>query len=753
VDIWSWVHDAERDLHEAGHERLADIVRQVPQMVSESHHQQVEMLVTEGVTLARAIDHPWIEIFLRHWRAQSRVFYRSDVSQGMDELVRLLDFAHQECTAKCPQSVCVTQDFCGAHGMLDGPGFGEERCAASAEALARIDASWPCFMCISEEHADALLDLGRNAEAEAFCRRQLAASMEAGEKSHDLVIKLAGALERLGRLDEAATLLESIDSSDQQPSIRRRHALARTLVFARLGRHSDALVARLDPDSIEPADFVRWMRAEQALCAGLPERNDSLLGRTLREFVELLARHGALYAQGEVSLGAASLALARGRDRLAALHLDAIDALLPVLRAPAALASEANMLRARLAPLERCELADSAVLDSLTDDAETDLDPLLAGSAAHPASAKMTLATCRVLDALGFPALSLERLSHFVKENPGSTAAQDALLRALVRAKDEAALVAYAAEARTEDSGKAQFYLGRMFINAGRWNEAALAFERVRTLDGTGQRATDANLALAYRQLGRHEEALALLDELAKSATETADDWERMIVATLLERHDKVRDSARRLGFKFEGEGPIDDPFAYCEVRLADEFGRAVDYRAVRINPVVARIVAMQSPDKPCRFRDEILVDPEALNPRSAPAEARDAAEDEYVPVYPAIKLLRPGGFRIYDLDGIYPGAPAIDVLRAVVEEASLVMSVRSSEAYQLTVKEGEPTVRGVYIFIAVPGHIATEEVYDILHTALASWREPITYRGLLHELGRDAEFDMQERIAQDLRL
>src|SRR5512134_1999572 len=102
MDIWSWVREAERELRESGQVRLADIIDQLPTLVIESEHEQVEALVPEGVALARAIDHPWVEVFLRHWLAQSRIFYRNDVTHGMDELVRLLDFAHGERTASCP---------------------------------------------------------------------------------------------------------------------------------------------------------------------------------------------------------------------------------------------------------------------------------------------------------------------------------------------------------------------------------------------------------------------------------------------------------------------------------------------------------------------------------------------------------------------------------------------------------------------------------------------------------------------------
>ena len=171
----------------------------------------------------------------------------------------------------------------------------------------------------------------------------------------------------------------------------------------------------------------------------------------------------------------------------------------------------------------------------------------------------------------------------------------------------------------------AHFYLGRVLVRREDWSGASQAFERAREFESEPNRSTMSNLATAYRNLGRNEDALALLDELATSETDFSDDWDRMYVATLLGQHDKVRDSARRLGFKFEGEGPIDDPFEYCEVKLRDGVGRELGFRAIRINPVVVRITAMQAPDQPCRYRDEVLIDPYVLNPREseAPAEGR----------------------------------------------------------------------------------------------------------------------------------
>lgn len=760
MDIWAWVRDAREELRENGHERLAEILFELPGLVGDGLHEQVEALLPEGLALARAIDHPWIEVFLRHWLAQSRIVDRCDVAQGMDEIVRLLDFAHGERTANCPQSVCVTQDFCIAHGELDGPGYAEERLAASAEALARIDASWPCFHCISAEYADALADQERYADAESFLRQQLRAGDESGSHDVVLVLKRADALSKLGRHAEAIEMLESIDTSDDQKSRRTLHAQLKTGEYARAGRLDEALAAHPRPTDVDPADFVRWMRNETLLCAALPARNDTQLGLTLREFCNTLRINGSLYHQGEVAMGAARLALERGRPRVAALHLEHVAEVLPRLRRPERLAREHAELLARLpaAPDSSLEGATdaAAVLEQLGDDAELNYEALRAALRTHPANEELTLALCRALQEMGFPDQAVRELESFAQAQLSSAAVLSELMRLLVRTGAETRLRELADSVPESLRAGAHFYLGRMLMQREDWAAAAQAFEQTRALEETPYRSTTSNLALVYRQLGRLEESLALLDELAQSEDDFSDDWDRMCVATLLGRHDKVRDSARRLGFTFEGEGPIDDPYAYCEVTLRDNVGRDVRYRAVRVNPVVARIIAMQAPDQPSRYRDEFLIDPAVLNPREAPPQKdgeNQGEDDDYIPQFRGDRLLKVGGYRIYDLDGVHPGEEAVESLSQALADRGVLLSQRSGEGYQLTLREGEPTVLGIYVYIAVPQGIPAAEVYDILAPIVGAWTVPITFRGLLRELGNEKELARHEQIAQDLKL
>jgi tetratricopeptide (TPR) repeat protein len=750
VDIWEWVHETQSRLYESGQQRLADIVDQVSTLTVRGQHEQVEALVPEGLALARAIDHPWLEVYLRHWRAQSRILHRCDASD-MAEVVSLLDFAHGERTADCPQSVCATQDFCSAYGVLDGLGFGEERVAASHEALARIDPTWPCFGCISMEHADALLDLGRWDEAEKFCARQL----KAGKRSAmaEVVLARADALLRLGRLPEAKSVLERLKTKSEQKSIQIDHALLKSRLYALLGNFGDAEKMLPAAEELEPGDYVKWAGIVELLVAANPARNTAGVRATLRRFCDVLRRNHSLYNHALISLAAARLAMAAGLHGLAALHLEEAMELLPQLRRPEALTRERAELAARLSlpasPAEDLE----ALLDSLGQDLEHDHERLFAAHAVAPQNPDLMAPLARTWQELGFIVHARRALEAFVRAQPEARVTSNELMRLLARDGDECALRTLAETAPDDMRASAHFYLGRVLIKREDWVAAARAFERTRELEDEPSDSMKRNLAYVYRHLDRPEAALTLLDDLCQGE-DTDDDWERMIVATILGRYDKLRASAARLGFQFEGEGPIDDPFAYCDVQLRDTSGRNEQYRAVRISPVVARIVAMQEPGQVSRYRDEVLVDPIVLNPRPDPPDdaATEQEQTDHVPVYRGLRLLKPGNYRIYDIEGVHPGEAAVEAFRASLEGTGLVLSVRSGDQYQLTPPSRDPT-RGIYLYIAVPVAVPTDEVLRIVKGALASWREPVTYRGLLRELGHDDEYERHEQIARELQL
>jgi tetratricopeptide (TPR) repeat protein len=298
----------------------------------------------EGLLLARGLEHAWVELFLRHWISQSRLLYQRDVTRGLSEVIDLLDFAHGERAAGCPQSVCVAQDVCIAYGVVDGPGFGEERLAAAAEGLDRIDPSWPCFRCLSTEYADALLDLQRHAEAEAYCRTQLA---RCAGGSDELRSSLARALAGQERPQEALDVLER-GTYNTSSLMRQGTQLLRCQLLIKLGRLPEGLRHWRSTRKLEVANFLEWARCASLICERMPERNHGALEAELQRFVHALQANGALYEQAEIALIAGRLAKQRGDLPCARDWLARLDLLLPQLRRPQVLQPALEVLRGAL---------------------------------------------------------------------------------------------------------------------------------------------------------------------------------------------------------------------------------------------------------------------------------------------------------------------------------------------------------------------------------------------------------------------
>ena len=154
MDIWAWLWRATADLRAAGHHDLANKFANFADTVGEHDHDTIDAQYPELLAAARALGNGWLEVYLRHWYAQS-LYHRNRSADLLKEAVATLEFAHREDTAECPQSVCAVQDLCMAYASCDGPAYVEQRLAVTAEAFARIDASWPCYVCLSAEEANA----------------------------------------------------------------------------------------------------------------------------------------------------------------------------------------------------------------------------------------------------------------------------------------------------------------------------------------------------------------------------------------------------------------------------------------------------------------------------------------------------------------------------------------------------------------------------------------------------------------------
>ena len=175
MDIWKWVDDLQGELFKQGEHRLARSIDLVPEYAYTDEHDALDALYPEALAGARRLGLPWLEIYLRHWHLRSRVGRRMEAGRWLGEAVDLLEFAHRPQHVDCPQSVCATQDVAGAYEIQDHVGFAPERMQVAREALERITPRWQCFLCISDDYANALIDAGRPQEALRFLDEQAAA--------------------------------------------------------------------------------------------------------------------------------------------------------------------------------------------------------------------------------------------------------------------------------------------------------------------------------------------------------------------------------------------------------------------------------------------------------------------------------------------------------------------------------------------------------------------------------------------------
>jgi len=94
MNIWRWVGEKRAELLKNGHDQLADLIENISSDTCSGNHDAVDRYAEEAIQLARDINEPWVEIFLRHWRLQSAVLRREKPKEMVREAVELLEFSH-----------------------------------------------------------------------------------------------------------------------------------------------------------------------------------------------------------------------------------------------------------------------------------------------------------------------------------------------------------------------------------------------------------------------------------------------------------------------------------------------------------------------------------------------------------------------------------------------------------------------------------------------------------------------------------
>ncbi|MEV7598014.1 hypothetical protein AB0O91_11605 [Kitasatospora sp. NPDC089797] len=779
TDIWAWVRDTHQQLHESGHVRLAEAIYELPEHATEGRNEQLDAAYPEAVASARALGLPWVEVYLRHWRMQNLLNKRQQGESVMPEVVDLLEFAHREETAGCPQSVCVVQDFAICHARVDGPGYVQERLEVVGETLDRIEPGRACFDCLSREYSDALEDDDRAADALAHLDTAAARMQAAGQPvSLRFHRARAGTLHLLGRHEEVLALLDTSErtararNEDLDESDRRWGALLRARALASLGRTAEAL--ELLPARAEAerhADLREaWTRTVELLVAAGALENDAELGAAVARWVGYLDGTGSHRPCVDLLLAAGRLALARGA-RTVALTLAATgERKLTRLRRTEGVAGEVAALRAaaEALPVPGLPVPPGALAAHLAEaevPVETAADLLSAaldGYRGEPAGAtELAVLLANVLGGLGHARAAADLLWQRLEADPGSQALVGTLGQALIEAGDAEGVRRLADRLAATSPSDGHWIRARWAAAEGRWAEVLEQCGAILALEAN-RINTRRLAATAATELGDHATAQRLYQELLEHAlpaeeageeerhrtVQEPDLWHLITAASANRDWAVVRSTGALIGIEFdEPEGPVDEEWQLITVRATRANGSPVDLPAVRTGPATARILPVLGPDLTFNHGDVVVFAPALLE--RPPAE--DATEQEraaWRPAFAPLTLLDPAGYTTYWIDGAWPGDETWSGFRDALREAGYALWTYSGEQYRVTdpAEEGED-LAGIYAALGVPPTASARTADALLQRLTADWTHPLAWLDLAE--AAEADLDPHREVVE----
>ena len=774
MDIWKWSLDVDKELIHQGNYRLAHLMRMLPHHTVEENHSQVDAMVPEALALARAIKNPWIEVFIRHWNLQSRAVHRYEVTDMLPEAVNLLEFAHREETRDCPQSVCVVQDIDICYGLADGPGYVEERLAVAKETLDKIDTSWACFTCISGEYASALLDGKRYEEALSFLEQQTQALLLANKHNKRFSIRDAWVetLINLQRYEEASAFnQESYSHNGGGESSQIEKDLDKARISAYLGRYDDAKPALPEFEKIIKSlqHCLHWAEATRLLVDAGIISNDWHLNAKFQQMSDQLSHNGVIREAFTMILWQAELALKRGHPNTATRCCDRAQALIPRLRQPLDAPQLLEEMRAKIAKAQQRRENEPSwsdkrgllttleepnqVLEQLGDDPEINLAILEEAQKRWPESEEIVIFTAEAYEKLAESQYGLERLSEFLETYPDSPGAVSQYGLLLFNHGQREALQNFASAQLKRNLSEQVHYSCHILLasQSEKDGEFDLAKPHLYALLETAPDdiTVRKKLAKMERQTGNLEAALQHLDLLVEMSEKTGNyDWDRMVVATLLEEWDKVRHSAERVGFEdIPTEGSIEQEMGLCRIQFREADGESVTYYAMRTGPVTARIVEIASPSHSQHYDDTVVFEPVKLN------EPKEGDEEAEHPLYASIQESKTGGYTSYILDGVHPGNENWLGLKKALKGLGCECQVQSGKRYQLHLDDDSEPLLGLYAYIAVPENQSLQEVADLLATTTKNYAHPLIWPDMVEKRGDETELERQRGIEEEYGL
>ncbi|HEX4818006.1 MAG TPA: tetratricopeptide repeat protein [Nonomuraea sp.] len=756
VDIWAWVGDTQQQLSEAGNVGLAMALGDLPAQAYDGRYPQLDVMAPAIAQQAESLELPWLEFYARYWHLMGRIGDRAQGAVAVDDAQQLLAFAQREDVRECPSVPAVIEALAITWANADGPGHARERLETLGAHIEDTTPEKIAFAGLVTQYVAALVDAGRPEEAVTYAESAMRRLEVAGRQaSWELGAEHARALLAAGRAEDALAALQAAAELKPDDPVTKDHrdGVRRALILATLGRTAEAVDALPDLDVVgdHPRVFVEWSRAVSLLAGSSQITNTWQLGRVLRQWIDYFGMMGGYRARVELALIAGELALGRQGVWQARLLADLAESGTAELRETEGLAERIAALRAAAddtaepeapGPLEeRVGQFDAA--DGFNANPEQWVGWL------EPVSGQDIEATRRhttTLGFLGYPATGADIYWRMLVDG-GTIAEADPddvayLTTLLIEARQDERLEQMAA---LLPPGPRHVVLARLHSARERWPEALEAAEQGAAAGG----GVDARrlLASAAQQLDQNERAaqvlLEVLDELSDE-----DVWRMIVMATSAEDWETVRRGAAKIGMPIKSkEGPIEEEMGLIRVILPAPDGGQRQVLSIRTGPATARLALPQPRGMEYNAGDLVVFDPQLLEP--VPDDPQE--QQNFVPPFAAVRILRPGGYTSYFFDGAAPSEEDWAEFTEVMAERGWPMWVYSDENYKVTHPTSSEPLPGVFGWVAVPPNVTPQEVDALLDDATERWVHPLAWLDLAREI--DVEVERHERIVKEYGL
>ncbi|GII89921.1 tetratricopeptide repeat protein [Sinosporangium siamense] len=760
VDIWAWVVDTQRQLHQAGNSGLAMALGELPALALEGRYSQLDVMAPAVAQHGETLELPWLEFYARYWHLLGRVGDRAQGAVALTDAQALADFAGRDDVRECPSTVAAVEVLTLAQANTDGPGYAADRLAALGAALAGVEAESLAFSALTAGYVSALLDAGRAEEAVAYAESSVERLRAAGrEASFELGAMSARALLAAGRAEDALAALDAAAEFAGDDPVSKPHveAVLRAWVLATLGRVSEAVEALPDLDVVgdHPRDWVEWARAVRMLAGSEQIANSWQLGKVLRQWIDYFAMMGGYRARVELAVIAGELAVERKAVWQAKLLADLAESAMGELKVTDGLPERIEALRASArsttppeapGPVdERVAYFDAA--DGFNADPERWVEWL------SPLSGTDLEATRRhttTLGFLGYPAQGADIYWTMLVDSGKADSADDEDLTyftgLLIEARQDERLEQLAAKLPEEQRHLA---LARLHRARDRWAEAAAEAERSATAASGAAIEARRIWAAAAQQLDDSAQGVKVLREvLDDEAVEQEDIWKLIVMATSVEDWESVRVGTTKLGMPLNSdEGPIEEEMGLVRIILPAPDGSQRQVLSLRTGPATARLAVPQPRNMDYNAGDLVVFDPQLLEPIPDDPQERE----EFVPPFAGVRMLRPGGFTSFFFDGAAPSEDDWTEFNEVLAERGWPVWVYSDEDYTVTHPSTGERLPGVFGWVAVPPDVSPTEVDALLDDATERWVHPLAWLDLAREV--DVEVERHERIVKEYGL